>query len=42
MAKDFVFHAVDVTGLNWTEIDTHDDFVSANEMFAIPTSAKNP
>jgi len=28
------FHVVDVTGLNWIEIDTVDDFDSANQMFA--------
>ena len=29
-----LFHAVDITGLNWAEIDTHEDFQAANQMFA--------
>ncbi len=28
------FHTVDITGLDWTEIDTHEDFHAANQMFA--------
>lgn len=28
------FHTVDITGLNWTEIDTHEDFHAANQIFA--------
>jgi len=40
MADDVAFHVVDITGLDWVEIDTHDDFESANEMFAGPTTAK--
>jgi choline kinase len=39
MAKGFTFQALDITGLNWTEIDTHNDFVSANKMFAITPRA---
>ena len=42
IAKGFTFHALDITGLNWTEIDTHCDFVSANKMFAIPPRARAP
>lgn len=33
MARNVAFHAVDITGLNWVEIDTHDDFAAANRMF---------
>jgi choline kinase len=36
MARDVVFHAVDITTLNWVEIDTHDDFATANRMFVTP------
>lgn len=28
------FHAVDISGLKWVEIDTHEDYERANEMFA--------
>lgn len=28
------FHAVDITGLKWVEIDTHDDYLRAQEIFA--------
>lgn len=34
--KDTVFHALDITGLNWTEIDTATDFEAANAMFGSP------
>jgi choline kinase len=30
------FHAIDITGLNWTEIDTSDDFAAANAKFRLP------
>lgn len=30
------FQALDITGLKWTEIDTHDDFSAANKMFDEP------
>ncbi len=30
------FHALEITGLNWTEIDTHEDFAAANQMFDGP------
>jgi choline kinase len=33
IANDTSFHAVDITGLNWTEIYTHADFETANRMF---------
>lgn len=39
MSDDVAFHAVDITGLNWVEIDTHDDFEAANQMFANPMNA---
>lgn len=32
MANDVAFHALDITGLDWTEIDTHDDLAAANTM----------
>ena len=40
MADDVAFHVVDITGLDWVEIDTHYDFEAANEMFASPMTAK--
>ncbi len=42
MAKDIAFHALDITGLNWTEIDTYGDFQSANKMFRAPAKAVSP
>lgn len=36
MTKDIAFHVVDISGLNWVEIDTRDDFAVANQMFAKP------
>jgi choline kinase len=30
------FHALDITGSDWTEIDTAEDFVAANAMFGSP------
>ncbi|WP_072629970.1 hypothetical protein [Planktotalea frisia] len=32
------FHALDITGLNWTEIDTAQDFAAANAMFGSPVA----
>ena len=32
MAIGAAFHALDITGLNWTEIDTHNDLATANKM----------
>jgi choline kinase len=32
IARDVAFHAVDITGLNWVEIDTHEDFAVANQI----------
>lgn len=34
--KGMPFHAMDITGLNWTEIDTGEDFAAANAMFRSP------
>lgn len=31
--KGIPFHAVDITGLKWVEIDTHEDYVRAQKMF---------
>ncbi len=36
MTLDVAFHAVDITGLDWVEIDTYDDFIEANRMFTHP------
>lgn len=38
LAKGIGFHALDITGLNWTEIDTPSDFVTANAMFGSPVT----
>ncbi|WP_324751776.1 phosphocholine cytidylyltransferase family protein [Roseovarius sp. Pro17] len=38
LAKGTVFHALDITGLNWTEIDTEADFAAANAMFGSPVT----
>lgn len=35
------FQALDITGLKWTEIDTHDDFAVANKMFNSKAASKN-
>lgn len=32
------FHALDITGLDWTEIDTAIDFAAANAMFSSPVT----
>ncbi|TDE40019.1 phosphocholine cytidylyltransferase family protein [Antarcticimicrobium sediminis] len=34
--KGTVFRALDITGLNWAEIDTPEDFAAANEIFGTP------
>ena len=31
--KDVPFHALDISGLKWTEIDTKEDFIMAKEIF---------
>lgn len=36
VGKGTTFHALDVTGLNWTEIDTAEDYAAANEIFSSP------
>ena len=41
MAMGTAFHALEITGLNWTEIDTHDDFAAANRTFGAPFEALN-
>jgi choline kinase len=33
MAKDIPFHALDITGLKWSEIDTKQDFDAAEKLF---------
>lgn len=32
ITKRVAFHAVDITGLDWVEIDTHDDYEAANQI----------
>ncbi len=39
MTLGTAFHALEITGLNWTEIDTHDDYAAANEAFRVPFAA---
>ena len=36
LAQDTAFYALDITGMNWTEIDTAEDFAAANAMFGSP------
>ena len=36
--KGTQFHALDISGLNWTEIDTAKDFAAANTMFGSPVT----
>lgn len=38
ITKKLPFHALDITGLNWTEIDTAEDFAAANAMFRSPVA----
>ncbi len=33
IAKTVPFHALDISGLRWTEIDTHEDFATAENIF---------
>lgn len=33
IASGIAFHAIDISSLNWTEINTRDDFKAANIMF---------
>ena len=37
--KNVAFHALDITGLKWTEIDTQEDFATAAELFFQGSSA---
>ena len=32
--KDVPFHALDISGLKWTEIDTQEDFMMAENIFS--------
>ncbi|KIN72573.1 phosphocholine cytidylyltransferase family protein [Sulfitobacter guttiformis] len=36
VSKGIPFHALDITGMKWTEIDTPEDFAAANAMFGTP------
>ncbi|MDN5567534.1 MAG: NTP transferase domain-containing protein [Paracoccus sp. (in: a-proteobacteria)] len=36
IAKDTLFHAVDVTGIAWTRIDSYEGLVDANTLFGTP------
>jgi choline kinase len=36
IASGIAFHAIDISSLNWTEINTRDDFKAANIMFKKP------
>ncbi len=38
LASGTIFHALDITGLDWTEIDTPADFAAANAMFGSPVT----
>ena len=38
LAQGAAFHALDITGLNWTGIDTPADFATANAMFGSPVT----
>ncbi len=38
LAKDVAFHGLDITGMNWTQIDTPADFAAANAMFGSPVT----
>ncbi|MBU2983286.1 phosphocholine cytidylyltransferase family protein [Lentibacter algarum] len=38
VTQGVVFSALDITGLNWTEIDTAEDFAAANAMFGSPVT----
>ena len=35
--KSVPFYALDISGLKWTEIDTQDDFLTAEKMFKTPS-----
>jgi choline kinase len=38
VSKNTVFHALDITGQKWTEIDTSEDFATANRLFDSPAT----
>jgi choline kinase len=38
VTQNVVFNALDITGQNWTEIDTPEDFTAANAMFGSPVT----
>lgn len=38
LAKTAPFHALDITGLNWTEIDTAEDLAIAHALFSSPVT----
>ncbi len=38
VANGTAFHALDITGMNWSEIETADDFAAANAMFGSPVT----
>ncbi|MGJ8544845.1 MAG: sugar phosphate nucleotidyltransferase [Sulfitobacter sp.] len=38
VASGTIFHALDITGSNWTEIDDAKDFAAANAMFGSPVT----
>lgn len=38
VGKGIPFHAIDITGLDWAEIDTGEDFDAANAMFRTPVA----
>ena len=38
IAKNVPFHTLDISGLRWTEIDTHEDFAMAEKIFRLSSS----
>jgi len=38
IANTVAFHALDISELRWTEIDTHEDFATAEKIFRLPLS----
>jgi choline kinase len=36
MRKNTIFHALDITGQKWAEVDTAEDFATANHLFGSP------
>lgn len=41
IAKTVPFHALDISGLRWTEIDTHEDLAMAETIFRLPSSQES-